>query len=211
MITKICENCGREFKVIRCRENTAKYCCKKCANESKRASNNVVCSFCGNPFHMKNSQINRYSRNLGIFCSRECASKAKEIYYRGNGNHQYGLTGNKNASFKNTELIHKNHKIDDIYVYFPNHPYCSKSGRIKLHRLLVEEHYYLFPIKYFEYNNGWWILKRGMSVHHLDGNHNNNDISNLIPCTKSEHKNYHKTRIVERDNKGRILKTAVLK
>lgn len=211
MITKICENCGKEFKVIKCRENTAKYCCRKCADESKKASNNVICSFCGKPFHMKKFQINRYNRTLGIFCSRKCVSKAKEIYYSGEGNHQYGLTGDKNASFKNAELVQKNHKINDIYVYFPNHPYCSKTGRIKLHRLLVEEHYYLFPIKYFEYNNGWWVLKRNIDVHHLDGNHDNNDISNLIPCTRSEHRSYHKTAIIERDNKGRILKTAVLK
>lgn len=211
MITKICENCGKEFKVIKCRENTAKYCCRKCADESRKASNNVICSFCGKPFHMKKFQINRYNRTLGIFCSRKCVSKAKEIYYSGEGNHQYGLTGDKNASFKNAELVQKNHKINDIYVYFPNHPYCSKTGRIKLHRLLVEEHYYLFPIKYFEYNNGWWVLKRNIDVHHLDGNHDNNDISNLIPCTRSEHRSYHKTAIIERDNKGRILKTAVLK
>lgn len=211
MVTKICENCGKEFKVIKCRENTAKYCCRKCADESRKASNNVICSFCGKPFHMKNYQINKYNRNLGIFCSRECLNKAKEIYYIGEGNHQYGLTGDKNASFKNADLIHKNHKINDIYVYFPNHPYCSRSGRVKLHRLLVEEHYYLFPIKYFEYNNGWWVLKRDISIHHLDGNHDNNSISNLIPCTKSEHSKYHKSVIIERDNKGRILKTAVLK
>ena len=211
MITKICENCGKEFKVIKCRENTAKYCCKQCSDESKKASNNVICSFCGKPFHMKNFRINKYNRNLGIFCSRECASKAKKIYYSGKGNHQYGLTGDKNASFKNEDLIYKNHKINDIYVYFPNHPYCNKSGRVKLHRLLVEEHYYLFPIKYFEYNNGWWVLKKNIDVHHLDKNHDNNVISNLIPCTRSEHRNYHETLITERDSKGRILKTAVLK
>ena len=210
MVTKICENCGKEFKVIKCRENTAKYCCRKCSDESKKASNNVICSFCGKPFHLKNYQITKYNRTLGIFCSRECLNEAKKIYYVKEGNHQYGLTGNKNASFKNKDLVYKNHKINDIYVYFPNHPYCSKTGRVKLHRLLVEEHYYMFPIKYFEYNNGWWILKRNIDVHHLDGNHDNNDISNLIPCTKSEHKHYHKTIIIERD-KGKILKAAVLK
>ena len=138
MVTKICENCGKEFKVIKCRENTAKYCCRKCSDESKKASNNVICSFCGKPFHLKNYQINRYNRTLGIFCSRECLNEAKKIYYVKEGNHQYGLTGNKNASFKNKDLVYKNHKVNDIHVYFPNHPYCSKTGRIKLHRLLVE-------------------------------------------------------------------------
>lgn len=36
MITKICENCGKEFSVIKSREFTAKYCCRKCSDESKK-------------------------------------------------------------------------------------------------------------------------------------------------------------------------------
>lgn len=55
------------------------------------------------------------------------------------------------------------------------------------------------------------VLKPNISVHHLDHNHDNNDINNLIPCTKSEHSKYHLATIIERDCLGRIVKTAVFK
>ena len=32
-----------------------------------------------------------------------------------------------------------------------------------------------------------------------------------MPCTRSEHKNYHKSTIISRDAKGQIIKTAVFK
>lgn len=213
MVTKICKYCGKEFSVINCRANTAKYCSRKCSDASKNAENNVICSVCGKEFHVKPFQINRYTRNLGIFCSRKCLNIAKKEAYCGKGNHQYGLKGALNSSFKGNEIIVRNNNINDILVYYPNHPYCNKNGRVKKHRLLVEENYTMFDFKYFEIINNMVVLKRTSDVHHLDGNHDNNSIDNLIPCTRAEHKQYHKSIITKRDNKGRIIKTetAVLK
>lgn len=215
MIKKICEYCGNEFYVIPCRESIAKYCSRKCADLSKKAKPNVVCDICGKHFHMKKHQLERYERNLGIFCSVECLNKAKEIKYRGDGNHQFGLRGHLNSSFKGDEIIIKNHKINDILVYVPEHPYADSHGRVKKHRLIIEQNYNLFDTKYFENIDGKVILKKEICVHHLDGNHDNNDISNLVPCTKVEHKKYHPSNIIERDSLGRIIKiinkTAVVK
>lgn len=211
MITKICENCGKEFQVIPSRNETARYCCRKCADEARKGIPNVQCSICGKWFHMKSYRLNRYSRRLGIFCSRECLNKGKEIGYCGAGNHQFGLKGPQNSSFKGEEIIVHNHKVDDIMVYCPNHPFANKTGRVKKHRLIVEENYSLFPEKYFVEIDGKSYLKPSTDVHHLDFDHNNNDISNLIPCTRKEHRQYHKSIIVERDNLGRIIKTAVIK
>lgn len=207
MIIKICENCGREFSVIKSRENTARYCCKKCSGEAKKSTPETKCSFCGKLFHMKKTQQNRYERNLGFFCSKECLNKAKKIAYSGSGNHQFGLKGSLNSSFKGEEIVTKNHKNEDIMVYCPNHPYANSAGRVKKHRLIVEQHYNLFNLNYFECINGNYYLLPNVDVHHLDNNHNNNAISNLIPCTRSEHKRYHKSFITERDNRGRIIKS----
>lgn len=95
-------------------------------------------------------------------------------------------------------------------VYCPNHPYAVQ-GRVLKHRVLVEQNYQKFDQKYFHEINGWMVLKPNISVHHLDYNHDNNDINNLIPCTKSEHSKYHLATIIERDCLGRIVKTAVFK
>lgn len=212
-VEKKCQQCGKLFKVIKQRENTALYCCRTCADLSKRAEVNAVCDFCGKTFHRKKSHLLNHS--IGIFCSINCLNNAKKNAYKGKRNHQYGLKGALNASFAGEETLVHNHKVIDIMVYVPKHPYANRNGRVKKHRLLVEQNYHLFNSKYFETIDGTIVLKKNVDVHHKDKNHNNNAIENLIPCTKSEHRIYHsedynKTRI--RDNKGRfITKTAVLK
>lgn len=54
MITKICPICNKEFQVIPCRENTAKYCSTNCRQESLKGELNCVCEYCGKKFHRKN-------------------------------------------------------------------------------------------------------------------------------------------------------------
>lgn len=77
------------------------------------------------------------------------------------------------------------------------------------HRLLVEENWKLFDERAFDIINGQHVLKKGYVVHHIDGDHSNNDIRNLIPLTKSEHNRLHiKLREVVRDKEtGRIITT----
>lgn len=210
-VIKVCENCGAEFSVISSRMETAKFCSRNCSNEARKASNNVVCTQCGKPFHIKQSQIERYSRTHGIFCSRKCYSEFKKIAMLGENNHQYGLKGSLNASFKGFEIEHKNHNVVDIYVYKPEHPYANESGRIVKHRLIVEENYLLFDSNYFDNIDGWIVLKKKYQVHHIDGDHNNNDISNLTILTRSEHTSQHnQEKEIIRDLKtGRI--TGVIK
>ena len=41
------------------------------------------------------------------------------------------------------------------------------------------------------YVDGQHILKKGFHVHHIDGNHSNNSIDNLIVVTRSEHRKIH--------------------
>lgn len=211
MVKKICSNCGVEFSVVNHRSNTAKYCCNRCKNVARRAKSNTKCSVCGKEFYIKPSQLTRYNRTLGVFCSCKCMNEAKKLAYRGDGNHQFGLKGHLNASFISGDITLKNHGNIDIWVYYPSHPYANSSGRVKKHRLVVEEYYTLFDFKYFEIINNRVVLKPSSCVHHLDYNHDNNNISNLVPCTRSEHAMYHIRLITKRDNKGRIRSTAVSK
>lgn len=211
LVNKKCEICGAEFKVPHWRENTAKYCSVECQRKSLRKENNCICPICGKAFHVKPYHLKKYGHSFGNYCSRECLTEARKSLMKGEGNHQYGLKGSLNDSFKGEVILAQNHKLTERMVYCPTHPFKNKTGRVKEHRLIVEQHYQLFDEKYFTVIDGTHYLLPKINVHHLDGNHTNNDISNLIPCTRSEHKQFHKTLITKRDELGRIKETAVVK
>ena len=210
-IKKICKICGCEFEVPHWREKTAKYCSIKCQRQSLHAKNNCVCPTCGKAFHMKLSHLKKYGHSFGNYCSRRCLNEARKELFKGERNHQYGLKGTINSSFGGKVILQKNHRLVERMVHCPNHPFCNKNGRVKEHRLVVEQHYSLFDCKYFTIIDGKYYLLPPVQVHHIDGNHSNNSISNLIPCTLKEHRAFHKSIILERDSLGRIVKTAVLK
>lgn len=125
------------------------FCSKKCAGEWTNKQNlNCTCPICGKKFHVKQSRLAKMK--LLACCSRECNKKYRSLYMTGKGNHQYGLKGNKNSSFKNKPLPKKNGSQCDIWVYCPDNPYANKSGRVRLHRRIVEiyaEHFERFLMK----------------------------------------------------------------
>lgn len=187
MIIKICQTCGKEFEVPNWRSD-AKYCCPACRQDGLKAKPNCTCEYCGKEFHLKPYQLNKYKHHC---CSRKCLAHLKEILFSGENNHQYGLRGELNASFKGEEIIKKNNRLFEIMVYCPDHPYANKNGRVAKHRLLVEENNERYDRKYFEEINGRIVLKRTSQVHHLNGDHSDNRIENLIPVTRSEHRAIH--------------------
>lgn len=189
-IKKTCPICNKEFYVPHWRLN-AKYCSPVCRQIGLHAPNNVVCTNCGKPFHMKKHQLERYSRNMGVFCSRGCENEYRKIWFMGENNHQYGLRGDKNASYSGeVEQKMKNNQLEDIMVLCVGHPY-AEHGRVKKHRLIVEQNHDKFPSECFEEVDGFIVLKRGLQVHHKDGNHDNNDLSNLQIVTRGEHCSIH--------------------
>lgn len=125
-----CENCGCDTKIFHRQRLKAKhnFCSKKCAGEWTNKQNlNCTCPICGKKFHVKQSRLAKMK--LLACCSRECNKKYRSLYMTGKGNHQYGLKGNKNSSFKNKPLPKKNGSQCDIWVYCPDNPYANKSGR----------------------------------------------------------------------------------
>ena len=206
MVELKCKICDALFQIPNWRESTAKFCSKKCAAENMKGDSNVICSQCGKAFHKKKYSIEKYNRTHGIFCSTACYSVARKELMKGNGNHQYGLKGNLNASFKGEEVKRRNNKLTEIKIYCPENPNCDRNGRVSKHRLIVEENYKLFPDKCFEIKNGVIVLKKVYNIHHIDHNHNNNEVSNLLPVTKSEHTKIHnENMIITRDTMGRII------
>lgn len=119
----------------------------------------------------------------------------------GDGNHQYGLRGGENSSFKGEEIPHKNNSVVDIMVYMPQHPRADKNGRVAKHRLVVEQNASLFGSDFFDFVNGFLVLKDCYIVHHKDGDHDNNNVENLEVLTRGEHSSIHnKLNPRDRDN-----------
>jgi hypothetical protein len=205
-----CEICEKENYVIDTKKFPAKYCSYKCYEEWQKfnKSANCECAICKIKMYLKPSRLKRVKND--ITCSLDCASKLKSQYMSNEGNHQFGLKGTLNSSFKGLEIENINHKNIDIMIYVPEHPKTDQSGRVLKHRYIVEQNYIMFNEKYFEILNNYVVLKDIYDIHHIDFNHNNNDILNLIPLTRNDHTTLHnKEKIILRDSLGRI--TGVLK
>lgn len=202
MVTLVCEHCSKTYSVINSRKNTSKYCCRKCADQSKVGENNVECKVCKKPFHLK-----PYKVTGNNCCSMECKNKLDSIRFRGENNPQYGIKGPDNASFSGMITRKKNHNNVYEFIYVGEaHPYSDTSGRIRLHRYIIEQNYKLFPHIDFNYISGVPYLPPKYDVHHKDGNSLNNDLCNLEPLTRSEHSSIHnRDKIILRDNLGRIV------
>jgi len=77
------------------------------------------------------------NRSKHKYCSIDCFKLDKMEYMRGEGNHQYGLRGKENASWKSDIRI-------STYGYvlrrMPEHPFCNIDGFVFEHRLIAEEY-----------------------------------------------------------------------
>ncbi len=128
---------------------------------------------------------------MGYFCSKDCFNEYKKVWFVGANNHQYGLKGNLNSSFKGDVIATKNNHLNEAQVYAPHRADANRNGRVVLHRLLVEENWENFRSDAFDIINSQHVLKKGFIVHHVDGDHNNNSLDNLMVVTKAEHRRIH--------------------
>lgn len=191
-----CIICGKENYVIDTKKFPINFCSYSCYEEWTKFNKepNCKCSICKKEIYVKPSRLKRVKN--GICCSKECTYKLKSEYTRGDKNHQFALKGELNSSFKGLEIIHN----DYIYEYYPFHPKCSKDGRIRQHRLIIEQNYKLFDSMYFEKINNILVLKNDYDIHHINEIKHDNRLENLQILTKSEHTSLHNL------NKNKIIK-----
>ena len=184
MMIEVCKNCGKEFEKSK-KHKLGNFCSNKCSVEYRKWNNepNCKCPTCGIEFYIKQSQIDKSKTTC---CSKSCSNKFKSITFSKEGNHQFGLKGKLNASFKTDELF------DGVYlkVYCgEKHPFADAHGRILKHRYVAEK--YLLS----DYNSivieGIRYLNPDFAVHHLDLNKTNNNLDNLIVLTHSQHTYLH--------------------
>lgn len=148
----------------------------------------VICKICGRGFKIKPSKV-----KAGITCSRECSAKDKSIRYSGKGNHQFGLVGKKNSSFKNGKRITSNGYVAILVP--PDQKQRKTDNYVLEHRLIMEK------------KLGRKLLPEE-DVHHKDEDRTNNDPDNLELYTRREHGFIHsKDKLLIHDSlNGRILK-----
>lgn len=121
MINVTCKTCGKNHKVSKSRETTYKTCSRECYSIYKKTliPNNCVCTNCKKEFHLKPSQIKRYNRSMGIFCSMSCSTEFKKDYYK----------GSNNPNFRGSQYDSDGYRIN----HYP------KVGRVKEHRYVTEK------------------------------------------------------------------------
>jgi dUTP pyrophosphatase len=144
---------------------------------------NCVCPICGKGFHLKPSAIKKAKNN---YCSRECHREAKKKYMSGEYNHQYGLKGKLNASWKSDIKISN---YGYIMVRDYNHPFCDKHGWVFEHRKVAEEH--LLTQENSVEINGSLYLKSDYDVHHKNFDRIDNRVENLVVMHRNEHRALH--------------------
>lgn len=190
-----CKYCGKEIKTVDNKRVPKGYCSYACYEHWTKFNKtpNCECVVCHRPMYMKPYRLNR-AKN-GITCSKECANKLKAQYMKGKGNHQYGLTGDKNSSFAGKEIISE---FGYILVYCPGHPFphdsSNKTTRVFKHRLVIEANADKFDPKFFVIINNKKYLKPEYIVHHINENKQDNRLENLQILTISEHTTIHNYR-----------------
>jgi dUTP pyrophosphatase len=162
---------------------------------------NAVCCVCGKLVHRKPHEINTIKN---IHCSRKCFAEGQKEHMSGKNNHQYGLKGEKNASWKGGK---KKSSYGYILVWKPDHPFANGDGNVFEHRLIAEK--YLLTKENSVEVNGERYLSPKYDVHHVNEDKTDNSVNNLVVLTKGEHKRLHNLKNMQymiRDRKGRIAR-----
>lgn len=160
---------------------------------------NAICCVCGKKVHRKPHELKKIKN---VHCSKECFAKAKKKYMKGTLNHQYGLRGENNSSWKGGRKISS---YGYILIYKPEHPFANGDGNIFEHRLVAEE--FLLDGDNSIEVGGIRYLSPEYEVHHKNGNKKDNSVENLVVLSKEEHRRLHNKmnlKYMVRDRKGRI-------
>ena len=191
----ICDWCGKEFERKQAQIKKHNYCCRAClgkANAERLRLHQIKkCDYCGREFEYRGRHA---KRNEHFFCCKECsdAFKArpvtvlcdwcgKAITRKESAIYRFGIHNFCDRGcyqdFVNFEMAGaKNQRVCGKTLY-------RRLAGMKAGRELATEEY----------------------VHHLDGNHLNNDFDNLLVVSCSDHSKIHAAQKT-RDNNGRFIK-----
>ena len=193
LVEVICDWCGKQFKKKKASVKANNYCSRKCLGKANgarlRKKRYKICDYCGKTFLYDGKHK---GRNKHFYCSRECAwnAKIKKLTV------SCDLCG-----------IEFQKKRSDVWR--SNHNFCSqlceRTYRILMSSCTKDRMYHgkaLYRIQ-VEMSIGR-PLENGEHVHHVDGNHQNNNPDNLMVVSKSMHGKIHAAG-KERDEHGRFI------
>lgn len=205
-----CLNCGRVFYVHPYREKTAKYCSRKCLNESKRGImkttfREVKCLNCNRLFKVSAGKKDQSQRK---YCSLKCyRQKRTSGYYRSYRKCIYCgklyYRGRRKGKFCSQECFHKwssgklmpwNKHLKGIHLspkseFKPGKKHIFWKGGIS-----KEPYPFEFTKELKSYIKHSYLCKcqmcgtsKDLMVHHIDYNKNNINLNNLIPLCRGCH------------------------
>lgn len=158
-----CIHCSTVFSVPAGRKDSAKFCSRHCSDVHPRVRHSVLCRECGTEFFKKESEARKTV--WGNFCSTKCSDIVRS---------RMNL-GDKNPNFKG-RLFDQ----DGYQLFTPQASLRLGLGRMKVHTAVA-----LTAI-------GLIKAPPKLHVHHRDCNIQNNEPSNLVFMTPSDHKWLHK-------------------
>lgn len=172
-----CRWCGSTFTLRRPseRRESGNFCSRSCyaahqrtltgekANRWQGEHITLTCDQCGEPFEIIPSKLKNQSTGVTRrFCSRACWDKARK-------------NGKDAPKWRGGRYIDSQGYVS---VFAPDHP-RAVNNRVHEHRLVMERQL-------------GRPLQRDEHVHHIDGNRSNNDVSNLVVLSASEHMKLHR-------------------
>ena len=162
---------------------------------------NCVCPTCGIKFHLKPYHFRRFKTH---YCSKKCQNEARKAYMSGAGNHQYGLIGDKNATWRGGTKINS---LGYREIQSIGHPFAvGRSQYVLEHRLVAEQ--YLLTDENSVVIEGRRYLSPDHVVHHKNGDRLDNRAENLCVMSLREHQSMHEkenTKFRKRDSLGRFM------
>jgi len=210
-----CAVCGESIQLSPSRFKnsvTGKFTCSNTCRASLSAvlkEFNCECYICKMPMKIKPSYLSKLKNQERITCSLECSKLERSERFTGEGNHQFGLLGELNASHI-SDLSLTNYGY--LKGLLPSHPASDYAGKILVHRLIFEE----FLKETGQYNclelrDGRYILRTDLVIHHKNGNKLDNRIDNLDCMSLEEHTSLHHTHDVPSNPNGNLIQGSLYK
>lgn len=190
----ICDWCGSEFDRKNSKIGLRNYCSRACLGKANavrfRNGRIKTCDNCGRGFEYKGHHT---GRNSNFFCCKECADvfRTKQIEV------ECDCCG-KRFMKKRSDIARTDHNFccEECYRNYieltKDHRKGPEYGKKPLYRILMEKKL-------------GRELTSDEEVHHIDGNHLNNDPANLEVLSKSEHAKKH-AKLKNRDEMGAFVR-----